>query len=79
MNRICKLYDIKNVNTSRQAERFVKNASGADISGIAEAFDKSVYGGSALSDNEKMQAINEYIAAYEALRETKKMSRKRAR
>ncbi len=79
MNRICKLYDIKNVNTSRQAERFVKSASGADISGIAEAFDKSVYGGSALSDNEKMQAINEYIAAYEALRETKKMSRKRAR
>lgn len=79
MIRICRLYDIGNVNTSRQAECFVRNTSGADISGIALAFDRSVYGSSVLSDKDKEQAINEYIAAYDALREAKKKSRKRAR
>lgn len=78
MERICRLYGIKNVNTSHQAEEYVRNAAGADISGTAVSFDRAVYGEATLSDNEKKQALNEYIAAYEALKEIKK-SRKRAR
>lgn len=78
MERICRLYGIKNVNTSHQAEEYVKNYSGADISGAAVSFDRAVYGEATLSENEKKQAINEYIAAYEALKEKKK-SRKRVR
>ena len=35
-------------------------------------FDKSAYGDIELSENEKQAAIEEYIKAYEALREAKK-------
>ena len=72
MHRICRLYDIESANTSSEVGVIVHDTSGADIGDIVEMFDKSAYGDIELSENEKQAAIEEYIKAYEALREAKK-------
>lgn len=72
MLRICKLYDIEDVNTSAEAADLVRKATGAEISETAVLFDRAAYGGEALSESEREIALNDYIAAYEALREAKK-------
>ena len=72
MLRICRLYDIEDVNTSAEAAGLVRERSGADICETALLFDRAAYGGEALSESEKYTALGEYIAAYTALRQSKK-------
>ena len=75
MHRICKVYGIENVNTSKEAAALVHEMSGADIGDTAEYFDRAVYGDAALSEQEKEKAMNEYIRAYDLFRESKKRRR----
>lgn len=75
MHRICKVYGIENVNTSKEAAALVHEMSGADIADTAELFDRTVYGGAALSEQEKEIAMNEYIRAYDMFRESRKRRR----
>ncbi|HNZ99921.1 transglutaminase domain-containing protein [Ruminococcus sp.] len=72
MLRICKLYDIEDVNTSAEAAEMVREATGADISETSVLFDRAAYGGEALSESDRDKALSDYVAAYEALRESKK-------
>jgi len=75
VHRICKVYDIDEANTSHEVSSFVQESSGADISYTADLFDRSVYGGEKINANEKEKALNEYIRAYEAFRESRKRRR----
>ncbi|WP_295076381.1 transglutaminase-like domain-containing protein [Ruminococcus sp.] len=75
VHRICKVYDIDEANTSHEVSSFVHESSGADISYTADLFDRSVYGGEKINTNEKEKALNEYIRAYEAFRESRKRRR----
>ena len=72
MHRICRIYEIESANTSREVAALVYEISRADITAIAEMFDKAAYGEQQLSEQEKESAMSEYIIAYEALRESKK-------
>ena len=72
MLRICRIYDIEGVNTSKEAAAAVREASGADISLISELFDRAVYGGEVLDEGQKENILKEYTEAYEAFREAKK-------
>ena len=72
MHRICRLYDIEDVNTSAEAAALVRERTGTIISETSVLFDRAAYGGEALSESEKYRALSEYIAAYTALRESKK-------
>ena len=75
IHRICKVYDIDEATTSQEVRAFVQESSGADISYTADLFDRSVYGGENVNINEKEKALNEYIRAYEAFRESRKRRR----
>jgi hypothetical protein len=75
MHRLCRLYGIENVNTSKEAAALVHEMSGADIGDTAELFDRTVYGEAALNEQEKEKAMNEYIRAYDMFRESKKRRR----
>ncbi|WP_024859274.1 transglutaminase-like domain-containing protein [Ruminococcus flavefaciens] len=75
MHRLCRLYGIENVNTSKEAAALVHEMSGADIGETAELFDRTVYGEAALNEQEKEKAMNEYIRAYDMFRESKKRRR----
>ena len=79
MHRICKVYGIENVNTSKEAAALVHEMSGADINDTAEFFDKAVYGDIVLSDQEKEKAMDDYIKAYDLFRESKKRRRIKSR
>ncbi|MCR4794309.1 MAG: transglutaminase-like domain-containing protein [Ruminococcus sp.] len=72
MHRICKVYDIENVNTSHEVCGLVHEASGADIEETARLFDRTVYGEKPIGEYEKQRALEEYIRAYEAFRESRK-------
>lgn len=75
MRRICRIYRIEGANTSREAAAAVFAASGADMSSLADSFDRNVYGGIALSETDKENAVSTYISAYEKLKESKKKRR----
>ena len=75
MHRICKVYGIENVNTSKEAAALVHEASGADIADTAELFDRTVYGDAPVSEQEKEMAMNDYISAYDMFRESRKRRR----
>lgn len=75
MQRICKLYNIRDVYTSHEAAQKVMEISGADIYEAAHLFDEAEYGGVVLTETDKQKAIAEYINAYNAYRETKKKRR----
>ncbi len=79
MHRICKVYGIENVNTSKEVAALVHGMSGADINDTAELFDKAVYGDIVLSDQEKEKAMDDYIKAYDLFRESKKRRRIKSR
>ncbi|SFW33312.1 transglutaminase-like domain-containing protein [Ruminococcus flavefaciens] len=79
MHRICKVYGIENVNTSKEAAALVHEMSGADITDTAELFDRSVYGDVTLNEQEKEKAMNEYIRAYDEFRESRKRRRIKSR
>ena len=79
MHRICKVYGLENVNTSKEVAALVHGMSGADINDTAEFFDKAVYGDIVLSDQEKEKAMDDYIKAYDLFRESKKRRRIKSR
>ena len=72
MHRICKLYDIEDVNTSAEAAVLVRERTGIDISETAVLFDRVVYGEEKLGESEKNSALSDYITAYKALGESRK-------
>lgn len=76
VHRICRLYKIPVSCTAREAEKTVKRVSGADISTVATLFERAEYGGAELSEEDKTKAMEEYISAYEALRESIKEKRR---
>ncbi|MDE7365377.1 MAG: transglutaminase-like domain-containing protein, partial [Ruminococcus sp.] len=76
IHRICRLYKIPVSCTTREAEKTVKRVSGADISTVATLFERAEYGGAELSEEDKTKAMEEYISAYEALRESIKEKRR---
>ena len=79
MKRICKLYGIRGTKTSQEAAQAVRARSGADISAEAELFDRTVYGEASLTEADREKAMGDYIAAYKALKETKKQRRRNKR
>ncbi|MDE7105337.1 MAG: transglutaminase-like domain-containing protein [Ruminococcus sp.] len=76
INRICRLYGISASNTAHEAEKAVKSITGIDISGIALLFEKAEYGGAELTETDRENAMKEYVSAYDALKELRKVSRK---
>ncbi len=79
IRRICRLYSVNKYQTSHETEIIVKNISGADISETVKIFDKMVYGGISSNENDKQKALEEYISAYDSLRETKKQKHRQKR
>lgn len=78
MRRICRLCGIGNANTSKEAAKRVFELTGTDITDTAKLFDKYVYGEISITGEEKEILIQNYIRVYNALREAKKMRRKKA-
>ncbi|MBR4627995.1 MAG: transglutaminase domain-containing protein [Ruminococcus sp.] len=76
MLRICRVYSISPENTSQEAEAYVKDYSGADISEAVVLFDAAAYGEAKLSPADREKLIGIYITSYEAYRETRKRSRR---
>ena len=64
MRRICKLYRIDSGCTSREASSLAAAKCGADISRLAELFDRAVYGQEELNSDEKQVILEEYVQAY---------------
>ena len=77
IHRLCRLYNVGEGNTARDAQKIIKDFSGADISETVLMFEKSEYGGEKLDENCRQKSMEEYIAAYVALKETKKENRRR--
>ena len=75
IHRICKVYDIDEANTSKEVSAYVHESTGADISYTAKLFDRSEYGGENIDIQDKERALNEYITAYDAFRESRKRRR----
>lgn len=69
MRRVCRIYGISAVNTSHEAAMKVKEISGADIFALANLFDEAVYGESILDKEDRENALNAYVLAYEAFKE----------
>ena len=76
MHRLCRLYGIPATNTAGEAAEIIAAASGADISATRELFGKSAYGGLPMTEADRDKAMADYLAAYEALKESKKKKRK---
>ncbi|MBP3380853.1 MAG: transglutaminase domain-containing protein [Ruminococcus sp.] len=76
MRRLCRLYGIGAVSTAREAAAEIHRVSGADITNIAELFERRAYGGEELDANKKPELIKEYISAYQAIKEAKKAKKK---
>ena len=76
--RICRLYGINRTKTSHEAAEIVMRRSGADISVSAELFDRLVYGGGNMTEEDRQKIMEEYNAAYLALKETKKKKRRKS-
>lgn len=76
MRRICRLYGVPVSCTSHETAETVKNISGADILQTAVIFDRAEYGGAELTENDRLKAMEEYEAAYNALNQAKKEKRR---
>lgn len=76
IRRICKVYGIPCTSSVHEAANAVFERSKADISAAAELFEMAEYGGNELSENDKTKALEIYIFAFNALKETKKAERK---
>lgn len=79
IHRLCRLYGIANVNTADEAAALIRSASGADISAAAELFNRMAYGGAQMSESDRAKAMEDYLNAYDALRESRKIKRKTAK
>ncbi|MDE5764111.1 MAG: hypothetical protein K2N49_00705 [Ruminococcus sp.] len=77
IHRIYRVYGFSHTLTVREMSEAVRQRSGADISGTARLFEKSVYGGIGLDENDKSEAVEEYVSAYNALHEAKKTERRK--
>ena len=76
IHRLCRLYDISEGNTARDALEIIKNFSGADISETVSMFERAEYGGEILDENCRQKSTEEYLNAYNALKQAKKEKRK---
>ncbi|HRU97566.1 MAG TPA: transglutaminase-like domain-containing protein [Ruminococcus sp.] len=78
IKRIYKLHGLNGKKTTHEASEYVQSYSGADMNTAADLFDKAVYGGAELDENEKQTAIDVYVKVYEAYKEARKNRRKKA-
>jgi transglutaminase-like putative cysteine protease len=76
MHRLCRLYGIPPTNTADEARELMRAASGADVSATAGLFNRSVYGEIPMTETDRARAMEDYLAAYAALKESKKKKRK---
>ncbi|MDE6666201.1 MAG: hypothetical protein K2K14_08475 [Ruminococcus sp.] len=77
MCRTCRVFGISRGYTSQETAQIIYSEWNADIYGIAEMFDRAVYGEAVLNDIEREKAMEEYIAAYEAYKEKKRKRNKK--
>jgi hypothetical protein len=77
MRRICKLYRIDSGCTSREASSLAAAKCGADISRLAELFDRAVYGEEELNSDEKQVILEEYVQAYRLYMEHNRIFRRK--
>lgn len=76
IRRICRIYGLSSATSVHEAESAVYQRSGADISTSAELFERAEYGGFELDETAGAKAVEDYISAYNALKEAKKAERK---
>lgn len=76
IHRLCGLYGIPVSSTSHEAAETIKRMTGSDISATAVLFDRAEYGGAELTENDRVKAMGDYVAAYEAFKQYKKDVRK---
>ena len=79
IHRLCRLYNVSEGNTARDAQKIISEFSGADISESVHMFERAEYGGETLDESCRQKSMDEYIAAYNALREKKKENRKKSK
>ena len=77
MKRICKLYGIGSGCTSQEAVPLAAAKCGADISKLADMFDRAVYGEEELNNDDKQVIMEEYVQAYSLYKESKRKFRRK--
>ena len=77
MKRICRLYRIDSGCTSKEAASLTAAKCGADISRLAELFDRAVYGEEELNSDEKQVIMEEYVQAYSLYMEHNRIFRRK--
>ena len=77
MRRICKLYRIDSGCTSQEAAAVTSAKCGADISRLADLFDRAVYGEEELNSDEKEVIMEEYVQAYRLYMENNRIFRRK--
>lgn len=77
MSRICRIFGIAKGHTSQETAEIIRDGYGADISALAEMFDRAVYGEAVLDDTERDKAMELYIDAYTAYKEKKRNRNKK--
>lgn len=79
MYRLRKLYGVGRTHTAEETAEAVRVFSGADISEETTMFERLVYGGETLTQDEAARALEIYETAYAAMKEEKKKRRKAKR
>ncbi|MBR1823561.1 MAG: hypothetical protein IJ779_04940 [Ruminococcus sp.] len=77
MRRICRLYRIDSGCTSQEAAAVTSAKCGADISRLADLFDRAVYGEEELNSDEKEVIMEEYVQAYRLYMENNRIFRRK--
>ncbi|MDE5584683.1 MAG: transglutaminase-like domain-containing protein [Ruminococcus sp.] len=77
MLRICRVFGIAKGSTSHETAEIIRAEYGAEIFGLAEMFDRAVYGEAVLDDKEREKAMELYISAYTAYKEKKRNRNKK--
>ena len=72
MRRICKLYHLNPAHTTKQIQDIILKENGTNISKIPNLFDRSVYGGYAMTEPERQSTEKIYLMFYETYKENKK-------
>jgi hypothetical protein len=79
MKRVRKLFGLKSSLTSHETVQAVYDFCGTDIEFTADLFDAVVYGGQAVSEQEKERAFSEYLIVYDAYKMQRKKNSKQRR
>lgn len=72
MKRICKLYRLNPAHTAKQIQNIIIKENGTDISKITNLFDRSVYGGYAMTEPERQSTEEIYLVFYDKYKQNRK-------